>query len=323
MKNNFYLIVSLFFVMGLASCSKEAMEPQIEATETTAEQETPLTRSLRGAYYITSSADLAEFNDLLQYVPTLKCVLAYEKTELLASDLPTNKESISGVDMPNLKSVPANMFAGCSSLALVNLPECTYVGEHGFSTCIALVNITLPKCTIMEGAVFWRCLSLKTANLPKCVVLGNSVFTKCISLESVKLPKCTEIEGNVFGDCSSLKTVDLSSALAVGNTAFGNCTSLESINLPVCRTFGDYVFQGCTKLSSVRFWTLYAITATNLSFEGFSRFNYPILNPNGVEYSFPPACGYIYWKGVQWGPGSPVPPTPPGPIGPVGPQGEI
>lgn len=317
MKKKFYLIISLFFVMGLASCSKEAMEPQIEATETTAEQETPLTRSLRGAYYITSSADLAEFNDLLQYVPTLKCVLAYEKTELLTSDLPTNKESISGVDMPNLKSVPANMFSNCTSLAFANLPECTNVGNAGFARCLTLVNITLPKCTIVGSQAFATCISLKTIDLPKCVVLlGHSAFLKCSALESAKLPKCTEIEDNTFLDCASLTTVDLSSALAVGQRTFGNCTSLESINLPVCRTFGDYVFQGCTNLSSVRFWTLYAITATNLSFEGFSRFNYPILNPNGVEYSFPPACGYIYWKGVRWG-SSPVPP------GPTGTQGEI
>lgn len=316
MKNKFYLMVSLFFVMGLASCSKEAMEPQIEATETTAEQETPLTRSLRGAYYITSSADLAEFNALLQDVPTLKCVLAYEKTDLLASDLPTDKLAISGVDMPNLKSVNDSMFANCTSLAFANLPECTFIGNFGFSHCDALVSISLPKCTVVENQAFWICTALKTVDLPKCIVLGSSVFFRCSSLESVKVPKCTEIEFNVFALCISLTTVDVSSALAIGRTAFGDCTSLKSINLPVCRTFGDYVFRGCTNLSNVRFWTLYAITATNLSFEGFSRFNYPILNPNGVEYSFPPACGYIYWKGVRWG-SSPVPP------GPTGTQGEI
>lgn len=308
MKNKSYLIILLLLVMGLTACSKEAIEPQTKASDT----ETPLTRSLRGAYYITSPEDLTQFNELLQYAPTLTCVLAYEKTELLESDLPTDKLSISGVDMPNLKAVKARMFAGCSSLALVNLPECTYVGEHGFSTCMALVNITLPKCTIMEGGVFWRCLSLKTADLPKCVVMGNSVFTKCISLESVKLPKCTEIDDCVFQDCSSLKTVDLSSALAVGKWGFTNCTSIESINLPVCRTFGDYVFQSCTKLRSLRIWTLYAITASNLSFEGFDRSNFPILNPNGVEYYIPAACGLTHWKGVAWGTPGPIPPTPTG-----------
>lgn len=316
MKNKFYLIISLFFVMGLASCSKEAMEPQIEATKTTEEPETPLTRSARGAYYITSSADLAEFNALLQDIPTLTCVLAYEKTELLETDFPTDKQAISGVDMPNLKSVKANMFSNCTSLAFANLPECTSVGSFAFSSCASLASVVLPKCTVIANQAFWYCTSLKTIDLPKCVVLGHSVFFRCHSLVSAKIPKCTEIEHNVFAVCISLTTVDLSSALAVGNMAFGDCTSLTSINLPVCRTFGDKVFNNCTKLSSVRFWTLYSITATNLSFEGFNRSFYPTLNPNGVEYNFPPACGYIYWKGVRWG-SSPVPP------GPTGSQGEI
>lgn len=130
-----------------------------------------------------------------------------------------------------LKSVGANAFVNCTSLANIDLSSATEIGDYAFENCLALVNIDLSSVMIIGEGAFILCENLTN------VTLGAALY---------------DVGSYAFAQCYSLLSADVSSAGSVGEYAFYNCASLEEVKLgPTLGEIAAYTFYGCESLTSI------------------------------------------------------------------------
>ena len=113
------------------------------------------------------------------------------------------------VDLPNLTTMQASMFDGCSNLSTLNLPKFKKVsgGEYLFN---------LPK--------------LENINCPSLVGTPNWSFRGC-AFEKIVLPAMTDHGTWSFNDNSKLKIADFSVLKSMNATSWRNNTSLIALVL--------------------------------------------------------------------------------------------
>lgn len=114
----------------------------------------------------------------------------------------------------NLKNIPSNCFADCTSLEMIEIPESLEsISEYSFAECQSLKKIEIGK-------------NVKT--------IEKSAFLGCENLEEVVFnSKLENIEADAFYNCSKLKEIKLEEGVKqIGMTAFTGCESLLNVYLP-------------------------------------------------------------------------------------------
>lgn len=155
--------------------------------------------------------------------PTLTTITA------LADGVFAGNTAITSVDLSNtaISELPADAFAGCTSLQTVVLPlYCTAIGANAFAGCPALSSLTAAAVTTVGADAFRGCTSL-TAVPAAVTEIGDYAFT-----------------------ASGVASADVSGVTALGEGAFAGCTKLKSVTLPANATLPDAVFAGCTSLDA-------------------------------------------------------------------------
>ncbi len=114
-----------------------------------------------------------------------------------------------------LKEVPADAFAGCTSMTAVRLPKgLKRIGDRAFDGCTALKTVEMPAGLQQVGeAAFRGCAKLVNFALPTSVdVLGASALEGCKALTALTLPAAlTRIGDRALAGCTKLASVTFES----------------------------------------------------------------------------------------------------------------
>ena len=161
----------------------------------------------------------------------------------LADGVFAGNTAITSVDLAStsISGLPADAFAGCTSLQTVVLPSsCTAIGANAFAGCPALSALTAPGVTAVGADAFRDCTALAT--VPETVAgIGAYAFVNT-GLTEVDLDGTT-IEEGAFASCSSLASADNLPA-AIPAAAFAGCTALGVSDFSGVATFGKAALAG-------------------------------------------------------------------------------
>ena len=155
------------------------------------------------------------------------------------------------------KALPANLFAGCSSITEVKLAaRTTGIGENVFRDCTNLRRVTWHDgITAIGENAFENCTNLRQ------VLLADSVLVNEKDQEmedvTVEIPAGVKvIPRNAFRNCRSILQVDwyedaetAQTGGSIGASAFENCSALREIGIPEhVASIGDAAFKACALL---------------------------------------------------------------------------
>ena len=111
----------------------------------------------------------------------------------------------------NITSIPANTFAGCTSLKQVTLPaSVTTIDANAFSGCTSLTQVTLPaSITSISAGAFIGCSSLVTLVIPASVtIIGANALTGT-AITSITLSNGVTISSYAFANCIFMVTATI------------------------------------------------------------------------------------------------------------------
>lgn len=154
---------------------------------------------------VTTSSDLELIGD--------KAFLGCENIIYFNSFVGEDKAFLYLDDLPKLKSIGANAFNGCKTIASIQIgSNIEEIGVGAFSNQTSLVEVKFGNGT--EAGK---------------IVLGDMAFTGCTNLERIQLPESIGVIGNgAFKDCIKLLRVEFTEGLrTIGNNAFEGCYRLE------------------------------------------------------------------------------------------------
>ena len=145
---------------------------------------------------------------------------------------------LESVEFINAKSVPDEMFLGCTKLKSVKLGDTiTKIGKSAFSGCGGITEIMFSDAL---------------------TTIGDYAFKDCTGLTRIVLPDALttiDIEHGAFEYCTGLTRIvfpDALTTITIGTWAFWNCDGITEIVITdAVTTIGDYAFSFCDKLSSV------------------------------------------------------------------------
>ena len=169
----------------------------------------------------------------------------------------------------SIERIPANAFAGCTSLTSIDfsvLPVRS-VGERAFEGCTSLTSASLSSLTAVLGAhAFKDCTALTSVQMDGVLEMGEGVFENC-GLTSVDLrdvapsgyfvQQTFALPADAFRGCTSLVSVLLPQSLSsIGANAFSGCTALETVTVNAdaessLTEIAPDAFTGCTSLRTV------------------------------------------------------------------------
>lgn len=134
-----------------------------------------------------------------------------------------------------LKSIPDNMFYGCSRLKTIGdvenkitLPEnVTSIGVAAFSGCSSINNIDLSNIEYIKQRTFENCSSLNSVIWNTSLnTIEDSSFIGC-GFEKIELPESVNTIGaHAFTNNQKLKEVVISDKTVVDKTTFNDCPKL-------------------------------------------------------------------------------------------------
>lgn len=140
----------------------------------------------------------------------------------------TSKAILTGIILPNgIKSLAANCFLGCESLASVTLPEgLETIGSSALQNT-AITSIDFPESlttidgyafagTKLEGELVIPARITFPSTSPNQYATATSVFSET-NITSVVWESASPIQNNTFRDCKALKTITIN----------GNCTGID------------------------------------------------------------------------------------------------
>ena len=190
-----------------------------------------------------------------------------ESVKSLDANIFAGCEGLTGITLPKgLESVGDSAFSGCINLTEVVVPEgTTSIGSNAFAGCIKLRTVSLPNSiTSMGTGVFAKCGRLTSVNIPEgMTAVRNSTFSNCTSLTEIVIPEgVKQLEGSAFIGCSKLTSVALPESLtSIGAAAFANCSALTALHIPKKVTsISSAAFDGCSSLAA------FTVAAENASY---------------------------------------------------------
>lgn len=152
----------------------------------------------------------------------------------------TNLESIF---LPNVTSLPANVFEKCSSLKSASIPNLENVGASSFRNCISLSSVDVPLITTVGTNAFQN-VPFETVCFENLVNAGNYAFGGNTVLTKVILPDAESIGACCFEYCSNLQIVVVPKLTALNNSIFNGCEKLKSLWVPSVKTVAKNAFSG-------------------------------------------------------------------------------
>ena len=184
-------------------------------------------------------------------------------------------QSLSSVELPNVKSIGDSAFISCDALKNVELPNVLSIGRQAFDYCYSLANVEMPNIKEVAGnsfentawydnltedfCIFGEGVLVKYCGSDTDVTVPNNV--KCVAgfhlnnyVKTVSMPNVQTIADYAFAVGfyypSSLVCVKMPSVQTIGDYAFYECQSLTSVEMPNVQTIGDYAFYQCGSLIS-------------------------------------------------------------------------
>lgn len=183
----------------------------------------------------------------------------------------------------NVKSLPNNIFSGCSFVTNWNLlcDSLISIGESAFANCTGLSGqIEFPNslefigsnafqnCSGLSGILrlpnqfkqispgcFRGCSSLTGLILPDSLIsYGDYSFCDCSNLtDTLNLQNVTYIGRSAFANCSNLQGVLTipQTAQYIGASAFSNCDWILQLDMNGSAAIGDSAFMNCDRLVTV------------------------------------------------------------------------
>ena len=157
----------------------------------------------------------------------------------------SNQRKLKKINCPNLKSIGASCFSGCTSLVDVgDMSNITTIKSDAFYCCSSLTNLSFPNAVdgdeegIIGKTAFSGCINLVTVDLPKAKKFDDTVFFNCIKLREVFFPSMTGgISNSMFKNCSSMTKATFPSAVTAinstyqWNASFLSCSNLQALIL--------------------------------------------------------------------------------------------
>lgn len=171
----------------------------------------------------------ASCNNLVEFFPRDIMNETFQASEF---DYCSNLEG--HFNFPNLKSIPGNMFVGCTKLQEVKAPNATLVDNGAFKSCTSLTNVVLPNVTnIKPSRAFDSCSSLSGEAIrnmlnKKITNIGQYSFIGCTSLSGElewNFPDMTTkvVYANTFEACANLSCIKFKTPVdEILNCAFLN-----------------------------------------------------------------------------------------------------
>lgn len=175
-----------------------------------------------------------------------------------------NNKTIQNITIQaGIKSIPDEMFSGCSNLTSITLPNTIEsIGKKAFMNCKKLKTVNLSSTAAVkkiDDNAFRNCSSLTKIVIPKPVTaIGNNAFQGCSKLKTVSFHKKAElltIGKNVFSGCKVMKTITLPKKLTdIGSKSFYKCGKLKTIKIQstALRTVGKNAFKGIYKKATIK-----------------------------------------------------------------------
>lgn len=175
-----------------------------------------------------------------------------------------NNKTIQNITIQaGIKSIPDEMFSGCSNLTSITLPNTIEsIGKKAFMNCKKLKTVNLSSTAAVkkiDDNAFRNCSSLTKIVIPKPVTaIGNNAFQGCSKLKTVSFHKKAElltIGNNVFSGCKVMKTITLPKKLTdIGSKSFYKCGKLKTIKIQstALRTVGKNAFKGIYKKATIK-----------------------------------------------------------------------
>ena len=189
----------------------------------------------------------------------------------------------------NVKCIPMNAFAYCTSLLTVEMGESlAEIGPESFYACSSLVSFRFPR-------------SLKK--------VGNRAFNECVSLCEVffEADSCYDMSDNntypVFYGCPALKRIDIGShAKVIPPLAFSRCSGLTMVTIPKwVKMIGKSAFDYCENLDTLYYYADscvmgYSFNASGAIFPGPTFFGCSALKHLfiGDNVKIIPECAFQY-----------------------------
>lgn len=139
-----------------------------------------------------------------------------------------NKTALKNVIIPNVTSIGARAFDGCSNLEIQQLPtSLTSVGNYAFRNCTKLALTYLPaSLTSYSYGLFNGCTSLAIAEIPNngITIIPEHCFSACRNITISNLPTTIiNIRTGAFASCLSIPFLDFSDFTqipTIGTNAF-------------------------------------------------------------------------------------------------------
>ena len=174
------------------------------------------------------------------------------------------KEAFQNTAITSFIAVPvtdidSSAFMTCTELANLDLPNLSSIGAYAFSGCSSLNSIAFSKELSSIGAQAFSNSGLTSVDLSgsEYLTIGNSAFAGITALTSVILPDgLSEIPAKAFYACPNLSTLVIGTGFnseteIIGTSAFEKCISLTTVRTFNVKRFEANAFAGCTKLSTI------------------------------------------------------------------------
>lgn len=176
---------------------------------------------------------------------------------LTAHELRLNGLELKHLEIPaHMESLPANVFAGCTSIESVVMPAALKaIGNSAFQACTGLATVDMGDAVETIGDyAFESCEALSECVLPDNLTsIGKYAFYGTALTEVTVPEQINVLPDGVFGICEALKKASLPDAItSIGFGCFYGCKTLEEVNIPLELTkLGKSAFYGCKLLKDI------------------------------------------------------------------------
>lgn len=191
----------------------------------------------------------------------------------------TNCPLLETVELPeSVTEIGYRAFWGCNSLSYVNISNVKTIGAEAFEDCGLLTSVDCSSANTIGGRAFANCSSLESVKLLKSgdLYIGGCAFYGCRNLQTITIPAgVTSLAGgedvlyhedglrdnngwSFTGTDAEIVIEDNSSLKTLYNGAFSGASSLTEITLPnvekiVKHSSNVGIFKGCQNLKKVHF----------------------------------------------------------------------
>lgn len=187
--------------------------------------------------------------DILTVIRSIKTLLPEENHEIISEmEKFLANNSIGEVTINSDEIVPYAFYQKNTITSLVG-PNVKTVGTHAFYNTSQLVSINLPIAETVKAAAFYN-TKLSELNLPNVTLIEDKGFQNNTVLTSINLPKLTRTNVEAFRDCSSLSSIDTPNLIYISAHSFQN-TKIKLKDIPITNLtyLGSYALASCSKLN--------------------------------------------------------------------------